>query len=40
MGGTNKDLAPSCKGAELVEGKRFPASASTDELKKWAEKYI
>ena len=40
MGGTNKDLAPSCKGAELVEGKRFPASAGTDELKKWAEKYI
>lgn len=39
MGGTNKDLAPSCKGADLVEGKRFPASAGADELKKWAEKF-
>ena len=38
MGGTNKELAVSCKGADLVEGKRFPASASVDELKKWAEK--
>ena len=40
MGNTNKELAPSCKGAVLEEGKRFPASASEADLKKWAEKYI
>ena len=40
MGNTNKELAPSCKGAVLEEGKRFPASASEADLKKWAKKYI
>ena len=40
MGNTNKELAPSCKGAELKEGKRFGANASESELKAWAEKYI
>lgn len=40
MGNTNKELAPSCKGATLEEGKRFPAGASGADLKKWAEKYI
>ena len=40
MGNTNKELAPSCKGAVLEEGKRFPASASEADLKKWAEKYL
>lgn len=37
MGNTNKELAVSCPGAELKEGKRFPADASTEELKAWAE---
>ncbi len=37
MGNTNKELAGSCPGAELKEGKRFPADASAEELKAWAE---
>ncbi len=37
MGNTNKELAGSCLGAELKEGKRFPADASEEELKAWAE---
>lgn len=40
MGNTNKELAPSCKGAILQEGKRFSANASEQELLKWAEHYI
>lgn len=36
MGQTNAELAPSCKGAVLKEGKRFAANASETELKKWA----
>lgn len=36
MGNTNKELADSCPGAELKEGKRFPADASAEELKAWA----
>lgn len=40
MGNTNKELAASCKGAELVEGKRFASGVGADELKAWAEKYI
>jgi len=39
MGNTNKELAGSCLGAELKEGKRFPADASTEELKAWAEDF-
>lgn len=39
MGNTNKELAASCPGAELKEGKRFPADASAEELKAWAEKF-
>ena len=39
MGNTNKELACSCPGAELKEGKRFPADASAEELKAWAEGY-
>ena len=35
MGGTNKALAPSCKGARLVEGKVFRSSTSTDTLCEW-----
>jgi len=37
MGNTNKELAVSCPGAELKEGKRFSADASAEELKTWAE---
>jgi hypothetical protein len=40
MGNTNKELAPSCKGAVLKEGKRFAADAGEAELKAWAEAYI
>lgn len=39
MGDTNKELAPSCPGADLKEGKRFPADASEAELKAWAESF-
>ena len=35
--GTNKELAPSCPGAVLKEGKRFPADATEKELKDWTE---
>ena len=37
MGSTNKALAPSCKGAKLLEGKAFKLSASADALRTWAE---
>lgn len=37
MGNTNAELAPSCKGAVLKEGRKFPANAGKDELKAWAE---
>jgi len=36
MGNANKELAGSCPGAELKEGKRFPADVSAEELKAWA----
>ena len=36
MGNTNSELAPSCKGAILKNGRRFSANASTDELKAWS----
>ncbi len=39
MGRTNDALAPSCPGADLREGRRFPSSASAGELKKWAEAF-
>lgn len=35
MGGTNKALAPSCKGARLVEGKVFRSSTNADTLREW-----
>ena len=38
MGNTNAELAPSCKGAMLKEGKRFSSSTKEAELKLWAEK--
>lgn len=37
MGKTNSELSTSCKGADLIEGKRFDAAASEDELKKWSD---
>lgn len=37
MGNTNAELAPSCVGAILKNGKKFRASTSEAELKKWAE---
>lgn len=36
MGKTNQDLAPSCPGAVLKEGKRFATNVSEEELKMWA----
>ena len=39
MGRTCEELKPSCMGAFLKDGKRFPAGTSADELKKWSEKY-
>lgn len=37
MGKTNEKLAPSCKGAKLLEGKRFDSRVSGKELAAWAE---
>ena len=35
MGNTNSELAPSCKGANLKNGKVFSPYASEDEIKAW-----
>ena len=37
MGKTNERLAPSCKGAKLLNGKVFKRSVSREELAAWAE---
>ena len=37
MGKTNEHLAPSCKGAKLLNGKMFKRSVSREELAAWAE---
>ncbi len=37
MGQTNVRLAPSCKGAKLLEGKMFKRSAGHKELALWVE---
>lgn len=37
MGDTNSRLKPSCPGAILKEGKRFPAEIAASELEKWVE---
>lgn len=37
MGRTNDRLAPSCKGAKLLNGKVFKAGAFENELRAWAE---
>lgn len=39
MGSTNSELAPSCVGAELVEGRRFPNEISRDKIKLWADQF-
>lgn len=36
MGETNAELAPSCKGAILKNGKRFSATAAENELTAWS----
>lgn len=36
MGHTNKELAPSCKGATLIDGKRFSSSVTEGELAAWS----
>lgn len=40
MGNTNSELAESCKGANLVSGKRFSSSANEAELKNWAQSVL
>ena len=37
MGKTNERLAPSCKGAKLLNGKVFKRSVSREEQAAWAE---
>ncbi len=37
MGNTNKELAASCSGALLLEGKRFDKNARESDLKAWAQ---
>lgn len=37
MGKTNEKLMPSCKGAKLLEGKRFNANATKAELSAWVD---
>ena len=37
MGKTNERLATSCKGAKLLEGKRFDSRVSGKELAAWAD---
>ncbi len=36
MGNTNRELASSCKGATLLEGRRFGSGVSESDLKTWA----
>ncbi len=40
MGRTNEYLAVSCRGANLVEGRRFSRTATGKDAKKWASKYL
>lgn len=39
MGKTNENLAPSCKGAKLLDGKRFDSRASGKEIAEWADSF-
>ena len=40
MGGTNEALAPSCRGARLLEGKVFRSSTNAETLCEWAAKTL
>lgn len=40
IGSASRDLAPSCPGAQVKPGKRFPAGAGAQELKRWAQSFI
>ncbi len=40
MGRTNAELGGSALGARLLEGKRFPADASAEELRAWVEQVM
>ncbi len=39
MGNTSRELAGSCKGATVKEGKRFSTGVKEDELRAWAEEF-
>ena len=39
LGDAVKNIQALAQGAKVLEGKRFSASASADELKKWAERF-
>lgn len=39
MGNTNAELASSCKGAVLKDGKRFESNASEAEIKAWTAQF-
>ena len=39
LGDSAKNMQALAPGAKVIEGKRFSASASSDELKKWAERF-
>ena len=39
LGDAAKNIQALAQGAKVLEGKRFSASASADELKKWAERF-
>ena len=39
LGDSARNMQASAPGAKVLEGKRFSASASSDELKKWAEQF-
>ena len=39
LGDAAKNMQDLAQGAKVSDGKRFPASVSPDELKKWAEQF-
>ena len=39
LGDSTKNMQALAPGAKIINGKRFSASASPDELKKWAEQF-
>ena len=40
IGDSGKNMQSLAKGANVVEGKRFPVNVSADELKKWADEWL